>query len=52
VEPIPLKVKKLGVGSYQVAKAPLSIPGQWVLTITVRTNSIDAGVGTVTIQLY
>jgi copper transport protein len=52
VEPIPLKVKKLAVGSYQVARAPLSIPGQWVLTITVRTNSIDAGVGTVTVQLY
>jgi copper transport protein len=52
VEPIPLKVTKLAVGSYEVSKAPLTIPGQWVLTITVRTNDIDAGVGTVTIQLY
>jgi copper transport protein len=52
VEPIPLTVKKVAVGSYEVSKAPLTIPGQWVLTITVRTTSIDAGVGTVTIQLY
>jgi copper transport protein len=52
VEPIPLTVKKLAVGSYRVAEAPLSIPGRWVLTITVRTSSIDAGVGAVTVQLY
>jgi copper transport protein len=52
VEPIPLKVVKLARGSYEVRKAPLSIPGQWMLIITVRTSNIDAGVGSVDIQLY
>lgn len=52
VEPIPLTVVKLAVGSYEVRKAPLSIPGQWVLIITVRTSNIDAGVGSISIQLY
>jgi hypothetical protein len=52
VEPIPLKVVKLARGSYEVRRAPLSIPGQWMLIITVRTSNIDAGVGSVSIQLY
>jgi copper transport protein len=51
IEPIPLKVTRTTAGHYVVTGAPLGFPGQWAITVTVRTSDIDSGVGTVNVTL-
>jgi copper transport protein len=51
IEPIPLKVTRTAAGHYVITGAPLGFPGQWAITVTVRTSDIDSGVGTVNLTL-
>ena len=52
IEPIPLKLTRTAAGHYVMTGAPLGFPGQWAITVTVRTSDIDSGVGTVNVTLH
>jgi copper transport protein len=48
---LPLPLHRVGPGNYAAHDTTLPFPGQWRLTVTVRTSDVDAGVGTTTITL-
>jgi copper transport protein len=51
VEPLPLRTERISAGTYAVHGAPLPFPGDWRITVTVRTSDVDSGVGDVTVHL-
>jgi copper transport protein len=51
IAPITLSPVRAGAGRFTVDAASMLLPGTWTLTVTVRTTDVDAGVGTVPIQL-
>jgi copper transport protein len=48
---LPLPLHRVSPGNYAAHDATLPFPGQWRITVTVRTSDVDAGVGTTTITL-
>jgi copper transport protein len=52
VEPITLPTERIKAGQYSIHGAQLPFPGNWRITITVRTSDVDSGVGDVTVPLH
>ncbi len=51
IEGIPLQLRRTEAGRYLCDTVRFPFPGEWRITVTVRTTDVDSGVGTVSVHL-